>query len=44
MTPKQQLDKFISRYDAKVATVARRALIKMRKRLPGALELVYDKL
>lgn len=25
-----------------IAALARRALIKMRKRLPGALELVYD--
>jgi hypothetical protein len=42
MTPKEQLDVFIDRFTPEVATVARRALVKMRKLTPGALELVYD--
>ena len=42
MTPKQQLDAFIDRFTPEVATLARRALVKMRTLTPGALELVYD--
>jgi len=42
MTPKQQLDAFLKKYDPQIAATARRALIKMRKRLPGAVEIVYD--
>jgi hypothetical protein len=42
MTPKQQLDSFLKKYDPKIAATAKRALAKMRKRLPGAVEIVYD--
>src|SRR5215469_10063831 len=42
MTPTQQLDSFLKKYDPKIAATARRALAKMRKRLPGAVEIVYD--
>jgi len=42
MTPKQQLDAFLKKYDPYIAGIARRALAKMRKRLPGAVEIVYD--
>jgi hypothetical protein len=42
MTPKRQLDELIDRFTPEVATLARRALAKMRKLTPGALELVYD--
>jgi len=42
MTPKQQLDSFLAKYDAEIAGCARRALVRMRKRLPGAVEIVYD--
>jgi hypothetical protein len=42
MTPKQQLDELVDRFTPEVASVARRALAKMRKLTPGALELVYD--
>ena len=42
MTGKEQLDAFMSRYAPEVEACARRALAKMRKRLPGAVELVYD--
>ncbi|HXX71688.1 MAG TPA: hypothetical protein VEI55_05290 [Candidatus Acidoferrum sp.] len=41
-SPAQQLASFLAKYDPKIASVARSALSKMRKRLPGALELVYD--
>src|ERR1051326_7989255 len=42
MTAEQQLDKFLAKFTPEVAATARRALIKMRKRLPGAVEIVYD--
>jgi len=41
-TPRKQLDGFIARFDPAVAVNARKILVAMRKRLPGALELVYD--
>jgi hypothetical protein len=39
---KQQLDSFIAKYDPDIAAFARRALAKMRKLVPGAIEMVYD--
>lgn len=39
---KAQLDAFIAKYDPDVATFTRRALAKMRKLVPGAIEMVYD--
>jgi len=42
MTPKQQLDSFLNKDDPEIAATAKRALVKMRKRLPGAVEIVYD--
>jgi hypothetical protein len=42
LTPKQQLEKFLAKYEKSVASTARRALAIMRKRLPGAVEIVYD--
>jgi len=42
MTAKQQLEKFLARFNPKIAGTARRALTKMRKYLPGAVEIVYD--
>jgi len=41
-TPAQQLARFLKKYDPAVAAVARGALARLRKRLPGAMELVYD--
>lgn len=41
-SPEQELAGFISRYTPEVAAVAKAALARMRKRLPGAVELVYD--
>ncbi len=40
--PKRQLDLFLAKYDPAIAAFARRVLVKLRKRLPGAVELVYD--
>jgi len=40
--PKKQLDSFLAKYNPDIASLARRALVKMRTRLPGSLEMVYD--
>ena len=37
-----QLDRFLDKFMPEVAGVARKALVKLRKRLPHAIELVYD--
>jgi len=37
-----QLDGFIAKYSPDVAAVARAALVRMRRLLPGAVEVVYD--
>jgi hypothetical protein len=42
LSPKAQLDGFLDKFTPEVAAQARTALAKMRKRLPGAVELVYD--
>ena len=41
-TPEQQLDTFIDRYDPEIATLGRKSLTHLRKRLPGAVATVYD--
>ena len=41
-SPKQQLSGFLAKYDPAIAAEAKKVLAAMRKRLPGALELVYD--
>jgi hypothetical protein len=38
----KQLDSFLDKFEPAVASLARSALSKMRKRLPNATELVYD--
>lgn len=40
--PKKQLDLFLARYNPKIASLARQALTKLRKRLAGSIEMVYD--
>jgi hypothetical protein len=40
--PKKQLDSFLAKYNPKIASLARRALTKMRQRFPGSIEMVYD--
>ncbi len=41
-SPSAQLDSFLDKYTPEIAAQARVALRKMRARLPGAVELVYD--
>ncbi len=41
-TPTRELADFLAKYDPAVATIARGALARLRKRLPGATEIVYD--
>jgi hypothetical protein len=41
-TPPQQLAGFLAKYDPAVAAVARGTLARLRKRLRGATEIVYD--
>jgi hypothetical protein len=41
-SPSAQLARFMGRFDAAVATVAKHACARLRRRLPGAFELVYD--
>jgi hypothetical protein len=40
--PVKQLNAFLGKYDSKIRWLARRALVKMRERLPNAIEMVYD--
>ncbi|HTZ47930.1 MAG TPA: DUF1801 domain-containing protein [Verrucomicrobiae bacterium] len=42
MTPRQQLEKWMAKYDPAIAAQAKKALAKMRKLAPGTNELVYD--
>jgi hypothetical protein len=41
-SPKQQIDSFLAKYTPKMEKLARASLAKMRKRLPNAIEFVYD--
>lgn len=41
-TPAQQLGSFLAKFEPRVAAAARAALSRLRKRLPGAIEMVYD--
>ena len=38
----KQLDRFLDAYSPEIAQLARSALAKLRKRLPHAIEMVYD--
>jgi hypothetical protein len=40
--PSQRLARFLAKYSPRIAAQGRRALAKMRKRLPGSTEMVYD--
>jgi hypothetical protein len=40
--PQRQIDSFLAKYTPEMEQLARAALAKMRKRLPNAIELVYD--
>ena len=39
---KVQLDSFLDKFTPEIAAAARRALARMRKLVPGAIEMVYD--
>jgi hypothetical protein len=41
-TPAQQIGIFLTKFEPRVAASARSALSRLRKRLPGATEIVYD--
>lgn len=41
-SPESQLDSFLDKFSPEIAAEARAALLKMRERLPGAVEMVYD--
>jgi hypothetical protein len=41
-TPARQWAAFLSKYDPAIAKVAKAAVARMRKYLPGAVELIYD--
>src|SRR6185369_16501632 len=41
-SPQGQLESFLDKFTPEVATLARDCLTKMRARLPGAMQLVYD--
>ena len=42
MSPAKQLHTFIGRFDPAIQKVVREARAKLRRRLPTAIELVYD--
>jgi hypothetical protein len=41
-SPQKQLDSFLAKFTPDMAKFGRRAIVKMRKRLPNAIEFVYD--
>jgi hypothetical protein len=41
-SPEAQLDGFLNAFTPEIAALARGALAKMRKRLPNAVEMIYD--
>jgi hypothetical protein len=42
MTPEKQLATFLAKFTPEVESLAKRCLAKMRKRLPNAVQMVYD--
>jgi hypothetical protein len=40
--PEAQLEVFLAKYTPEIAGLGKSLLVKMRKRLPGAVEMVYD--
>lgn len=41
-TPARQWAAFLSKYDPAIAALAKAAVVRLRKYVPGAVELVYD--
>src|SRR5437763_109557 len=42
VSTERELQRFLSRYTPELRTLAEETLVKMRGRLPGAVQLVYD--
>jgi hypothetical protein len=42
MTAAEQWKKFLAKYDKSIAVLAQAAVEKLRKQVPGAVEMVYD--
>jgi hypothetical protein len=42
VTERQQLERMIAKFEPPIAALAKKALRKMRKLTPGAVEMVYD--
>jgi hypothetical protein len=42
MTPRQQFEKCLAKYEPRIVAIAKKALTKLRKMAPGANEMVYD--
>jgi hypothetical protein len=42
VTPRQELDTFLAKFDPEVVRVARAALKRLQRQFPGAIQLVYD--
>jgi len=42
VTPQRQLDAFLAKYSPEIRARGKASIAKMRKRLPGAVQLVYD--
>jgi hypothetical protein len=42
MTAQQQFETFLRKYDPAVASEGKKCLAKLRKLVPGAIEMVYD--
>ena len=42
LTPAKQWDAFLARFNPEIVALVKGSLVRMRKRVPGAVELVYD--
>src|SRR3954469_13803862 len=42
VSPQKQLDGFLARFTPQISKLARSSIAKMRVRLPGAIQMVYD--
>jgi hypothetical protein len=40
--PERKLEAFLDKFEPQIAALARAVLVRVRKRLPGAVEMVYD--
>jgi hypothetical protein len=42
LSPAKQWDGFLARFNPEIVELVKASLVRMRKRVPGAMELVYD--